>query len=193
MKLSLSALVATIALLPTALGNVEPDPEAPEASLDGTFEGEHTDASMNMKRAPQCDLPGQHKRGLRIDTKKNLTLAECLSACRSNSKCLSVQIAKSGTYKGQCNMLSANTANARLNNTNKVWFLYDRDCMAPYECPKCPSSAPLCTMNLDTRQPKCCPAGKPVANNAGCFTPDRVICNNSQIWSPGTKCPCSKK
>lgn len=60
----------------------------------------------------------------------------------------------------------------------------------PYVCPKCPASAPLCALNLNTRQLKCCPAGKPLANNAGCYIADNVICNNTQIWVPGTHCPC---
>lgn len=60
----------------------------------------------------------------------------------------------------------------------------------PYVCPQCPRNAPLCALNLNTRQPKCCPLGKPLANNAGCYTPDNVICNNTQIWAPGTHCPC---
>ncbi|KAJ4153216.1 hypothetical protein LMH87_009713 [Akanthomyces muscarius] len=65
------------------------------------------------------------------------------------------------------------------------------DMAAPrYVCPKCPASAPLCALNLNTRQPKCCPEGKPLANNAGCYTSDNVICNNTQIWAPGTHCPC---
>ncbi|ATY66928.1 hypothetical protein A9K55_001128 [Cordyceps militaris] len=61
----------------------------------------------------------------------------------------------------------------------------------PYVCPSCPPHAPLCALNLNTRQPKCCPAGKPLANNAGCYTADNVICNNTQIWVPGTHCPCA--
>ena len=173
------------------MGNL--DGESPPDSAEGSIEGEQADANMNFKRAPQCGLTGQHKNGLKIEAKKNTTLAECLSACQANSKCMSVQIAVSGSYKGTCNLLSANTANARINPNIKAWVLYDRDCTAPYECPKCPSSAPLCTLNLHTRQPKCCPAGKPVANNAGCYPPNRVICNNTQIWAPGSRCPCAKK
>ena len=65
MKLFLSKLVVTIALLPLSFAGPESE------TLDN--------AGVNIKRASECGVSGLHYRAHLIDTKRNLTVSLSLS------------------------------------------------------------------------------------------------------------------